>query len=474
MQLFAEALVLAAIAAVLGLTATDFALKWALAAMSTEAEPWPFWFEGGLSATTLAYSAGLTVLAAVVAGVVPALKVTRTNMEVGLRQASAGAGGIRMGGIWTGVIVAQIAATVLFTAVAYVAERQAAGIASAKAAFPAEEYLAVRLEMDRDGPTEESGSTVDESFLRRYEATARELEQRVAADAGVAGVTLAERLPLMASDGGVIELDDAGPGEPMSGREIFVTTTAVDLDYFEVFQTPVLAGRGFVPHDTAVGANTVVVNHLFVDRILSGRNAVGRRIRYRVEDSQAVKEPGPWFEIIGVVRDLVPDPEAPLNLDNPAKPLVYHTLGSNRTESYPLYLATHVRSGDPTSILPTLRRMAAEISPELRLSDIQRLDQGTSSDAHAWNGIANFILLVSAHRARSFAGGHLCDHVLHGIAPHARDRRSSGAGGSDLKRRRDRLPPALLPGRGGRRRGLRDDGVPRRDGHGRFRRGSAP
>ena len=59
-------------------------------------------------------------------------------------------------------------------------ERQAAGIASAKAAFPAKEDLAVRLEMDRDGPTGESGSTVDESFLRRYEATARELEQRVA------------------------------------------------------------------------------------------------------------------------------------------------------------------------------------------------------------------------------------------------------------------------------------------------------
>ena len=110
-----------------------------------------------------------------------------------------------MGGIWTGVIVAQIAATVLFTAVAYVVQRQAAGIASAKAAFPAEEYLAVRLEMDRDGLTEE-----DESFRRRYEATARELEQRVAAEASVAGVTLAEQLPLMASRGAAIELDDSG------------------------------------------------------------------------------------------------------------------------------------------------------------------------------------------------------------------------------------------------------------------------
>ena len=311
MQLFAEALVLAAIAAVLGLAASDFALKWALAVMSTQAEGWPFWFEGGLSATTLTYSAWLTVLAAVVAGVVPALKVTRTNMEVGLRQASAGAGGIRMGGIWTGVIVAQIAATVLFTAVAYVVQRQAAGIASAKAAFPAEEYLAVRLEMDGE----------DESFRRRYEATARELEQRVAAEASVAGVTLAEQLPLMPSRGAVIELDEldgAGASESVTGRELFVSTAAVDPDFFEVFQTPVLAGRGFAPHDMAVGANTVVVNHLFVDKILAGRNAVGRRIRYRVEDSQAPevfreeasREPGPWFEIVGVVRDQ-PTPRFP-------------------------------------------------------------------------------------------------------------------------------------------------------------------
>jgi ABC-type antimicrobial peptide transport system permease subunit len=111
---------------------------------------------------------------------------------------------------------------------------------------------------------------------------------------------------------------------------------------------------------------------------------------------EANKEPGPWFEIIGVVRDLVPDPGAPMSLDNPAKPLVYHTLNSNRTQSYPLYLATHVRSGDPTAVLPTLRRIAAEISPGLRLSDVQRLDQATDYDARGWNGIASFILLVSA------------------------------------------------------------------------------
>ncbi len=397
MQLFTEALVLAAIAAVLGLTATDFALRWTLAALSTEAGGWPFWLEGGVSATTVTYSALLTFLAAVVAGVGPALKITRRKLEAGLRQSSAGAGGIRMNGIWTGVIVVQIATTVLFTAVAYVVQRQAAGIASAKASFPAEEYLAMRLELDRDGPTEE-----DESFRRRYEATAREIEQTLASEPSVAGVTLAEQLPLMPTRGAAIELDElagAEPSEPVTGRELFVSAAGVDPDFFDVFQTPVIAGRGFAPRDAAIGANTVVVNQLFVDNILAGRNAVGRHIRYKVDDSQAVggsSEPGPWFEIVGVVRDLVPDPALPLNLDNPGKTVVYHTLGSNRTQSSPLYLATHVRSGDPTSVLPTLRRIAAEISPELRLSEVQRLDQGTSTDTRAWTGLANFILLLSA------------------------------------------------------------------------------
>jgi hypothetical protein len=185
----------------------------------------------------------------------------------------------------------------------------------------------------------------------------------------------------------------------VAGRELFVTAAGVDPDFFDVFQTPVLAGRGFAPHDMGVGAHTVVVNHLFVDKVLAGRNAVGRRIRYRLDDAEAVeapREPAPWFEIVGVVRDLVPDPELPVNLDNPGKIVVYHTLGVNRAQSYPLYLATHVKSGDPTSVVPTLRRLAADISPELRLSDILRLDQGTSSDARTWNGFANFIVLLSA------------------------------------------------------------------------------
>jgi putative ABC transport system permease protein len=75
-------------------------------------------------------------------------------------------------------------------------------------------------------------------------------------------------------------------------------------------------------------------------------------------ERSASRKPGPWFEIIGVVSALVPNFDAPMSLDNPAKAVVYHTLSAYRTQSYPLYLATHVRGADPTSMLPTMRRIA--------------------------------------------------------------------------------------------------------------------
>jgi hypothetical protein len=145
------------------------------------------------------------------------------------------------------------------------------------------------------------------------------------------------------------ELDGAGPSESVTGRALFVSAAAVDPDFFDVFQAPVIAGRGFAPRDAAVGANTVVVNQLFVDKILAGRNAVGRRIRYKVEDSQAgeaSREPGPWFEIVGVVRDLVPDPALPLNLDNPGKTVVIVTWLQPHAEQSAV--SRHTRQGsDP-------------------------------------------------------------------------------------------------------------------------------
>ena len=193
-----------------------------------------------------------------------------------------------------------------------------------------------------------------------------------------------------------IEVSEASSEQ--QGDRPGVGASAVPPNFFEVFQMPVLAGRSFDSRDLAENANTVIVNNLFVDRILGGRNAIGQRIRYLAPESidalQPPAEPGPWLEIVGVVRDLAPDNGAPLNLDNPAQARLYEALDVSEANA-PLHLAVHARA-DPESLTPTLRRVAADVSPLLRLHDILPLDNAVSGDARAWRVFARGFTLASA------------------------------------------------------------------------------
>jgi hypothetical protein len=92
MQLFAEALVLFGVATAVGLAAARFGLGWALNVaeieMNSDGGHLPFWITDGLSSTTLLYALLLALLGAALAGVVPALKITR-GLSANLKRISA-------------------------------------------------------------------------------------------------------------------------------------------------------------------------------------------------------------------------------------------------------------------------------------------------------------------------------------------------------------------------------------------------
>lgn len=399
-QLLLEALLLAALALVLGLTATNVLLKAVVDILRT-GDRWPFWLEAGLSPTTVGYAGALTLLAAIIVGVVPGLKVIGRGMADRLRQSTAGGGGLRMGKVWTALIITQIGATVLFTATAYVVHRQAEYLASVKPVYTTAKYLSVRLEMESEvaapegiRPAEDATGSIAARHRERFAAAVRELQRRLADEAAVAGVTVAEQLPLMATTTHpAIEVSGASPGE--QPRRPRVGASAVAPNLFEVFQMPVVAGRTFDSRDLNENAHTVVVNNLFVDRILGGRNAVGRRIRSEsvepADERRSLVEPGPWLEIVGVVRDLAPDGGAPLSLDNPAQPRLYRCLNVSRARN-PLFLAVHAKA-DPQSLGPMLRRIAGEVSPTLQLHDILPLDHAVNADTRFWRAFANVFMV---------------------------------------------------------------------------------
>ena len=368
-QLFTEALVLSGVAAAIGLAAAGFGLdRWGAPFLEMNMGRLPFWYDVRLSPLTVFYALGLTVLSAVIAGVGPALKVTR-GLGARLRAGTAG-GGQRFGGIWTAVIVTQVALTVAFPAIVYVEQSELRRIRSVDVGFPAREYLAVQIEADAAAISSADTAAARAAQRARLAATLESLRQRLAAEPGVSGVTFVDRLPRLYHPQLRIELDDpskAGQAADTAAAPVAyageVNVASVDPSYFDVLNAPILAGRGFHAGESSPEARVAIVDQGFVDQVLSGRNAIGRRVRFVGSD-----ESRPWYEIVGVVKELgmggVTQAGRAAGFYLPAVP------GSVT----PLQMLVHAR-GDPMPLSPRIRALAAAIDPTLRLSEVQRLDQ---------------------------------------------------------------------------------------------------
>jgi predicted permease len=358
-QLFAEALVLGGLSAVVGLGAVAFALRrWGMTYLVVNLGTQPFWIDPKLSFTTALYAVLLTVIAAVVAGVVPGLKVTR-GIGARLKQGTAGSG-LRFGGVWTAVIVAQVAVTVIVPAAIFFERGELSRIRSSEVNFAAQEFLAVRTELS----TPNGG--IDSA---RYVMALDVLRQRVAAEPGVAGVTFVDNLPRLPHPDYYIEVDEprSAATDSIPLQEASIAT--IHPSYFDVLKAPILAGRAFTASDHAQRIPTaVIVDRAFVDQVLHGRNAIGQRIRISSSQYRSNNDAAPWSEIVGVVNDMGMDNVA--SRDRPSG--LYVPAG---TESEQLdQMIVHLR-GDPMSFAPRLRAIAMSVDPALRLSEFQRLDQ---------------------------------------------------------------------------------------------------
>ena len=378
LQLFAEALVLAAVAAAVGLAASRQLLAWLLSVAEAEGRTLPFWRHADLSPATIFYTCALTGLGAVVAGVVPALKVTGGRLESRLRQSTLGGSGLTFGGIWTVVIVAQVAVTVAFPAAAFFVRQSVMAIQAVDVGFPARQYLAARFAFDAGDP-----SLAPEVPQTRARATLEDVQRRLSADPLVAGVTFTDRLPRTSHPERPMELEPiAGELAPPLAQR--VSRASVALNYFDVLGAPILAGRALNSSDITSGA-AVIVNRSFVERVAGGRNPVGRRVRYASSRGEPASR---WYEIVGVVKDL-----GTIHDDYHELAGIYHPIAPH--DMSPVHVAVHVR-GDPASFAPQLQRVAAAVDSELLLQDILPLDAVGASMWLEYDTLWRLLGVVSA------------------------------------------------------------------------------
>lgn len=384
MQLFAEALVLGGVAAVVGLAAAGWGVRWGLDRMSAELTDgsgnFAFWIDGQLSPLTFAYTALLTLLAAAIAGILPGLKITR-NLGNRLKRTTGGAGGTQFGGVWTAVIVLQLAVTMGFPVATFFVRKDAVRLETQPLPFPVDQYLSVRLDMEPLSTTP-GADTSAAAFQARYVAAVRRLESRLESEPGVTGVVFAQHLPRQYHPNNQVEVDE-GAVAPQDERGHRVGSSHVDPKYLDVLGVSMLSGRWFNDSEASPDARVAVVNKAFVDRVMGGRNPIGRRIRYvRSQD------PGtqPWFEIIGVAPDVgIRSGWGPAG--------IYHPLV--RASVYPLNAAIRVW-GEPGAFAPRLRAIATDVDVTLRLTDLMPLRDVVNGEVHIHAFWVRLTTIVSA------------------------------------------------------------------------------
>ena len=343
----AEALVLAAIGGVLGTL-----LAWWLTDLVRVIRP------DNLNAldatrinpTTLLFACGLTMLSAVLFGVAPALAAMRTDPQGTLIGGGHGARTTGSNRFRAVLVTGQIALSMVLLVSAVLLVRSVASAGQAQLGYDTENVITTAL------PLRSERYPTNEARRALYE----QLDERLRALPGVQSVTAASGIPTTFGVAvGKLRIQERTLPDDMFGN--FVSWAAVTPEYFETFGIPIVAGSGFVEGDA--GRDVVVINRGLADRLWPGENPVGRQL--------AIGADGEWDTVIGIAQDIalggVPNPSG--TTPNFRSVQIY----APNNFGFGGYIALRV-AGDPDLVLSRLRATAAEVDPQLALTDVATME----------------------------------------------------------------------------------------------------
>ena len=298
---------------------------------------------------------GVTIAAALLAGTVPAIRVSGAAVGTVLRDESRGASSLRVGRLSHGLVVAELAVSCALLIGAGLANRSVMDLSRLDLGFDVAPVMTARVglfELDYPDPV-----TRNQFF--------HELLEEVRSDPGTAAAALTSSLPGTGQSLWSFRVEGASypltTDVPTAGRK------TVSLGYFETFGIEVEEGRDFVPSEVERdGERVVIVNRAFVDRYLGGGDPMGRRIGLGTEELPSI----PWTRIVGVVSNTYQGMEVFSTGEQKAE-VIYRPLGLADPRSMSLVVRTH---GVPEELAPQLREAVARVDPNLPLYRAQSME----------------------------------------------------------------------------------------------------
>ena len=341
-QLFAESLLVAMGGTILGIFLAYAGIR---ELISISPANLPRVNKVSLDPVVLLFSISSGLAAAVVFGIVPALRASRPDLMQVLRgsgrTAALGGGGLR-----NLVVVGEIALSFVLLIGSGLMLRSFIELQRIDLGFDPQHLLTLQLLGGRAG-----------AKPQELAARIREIQERLQNAGGVERVTASALVPL----GGGYSTIRWGKEDALSDPSRFQAADAQTVlpGFFETMRTPLIAGRTFTEADNAPDRKFVIIDDLLAAKAFPHESAIGRRILIRL------RTPEPeWVEVIGVVAH-----QRATSIAERGHEQLYFTDGYGGYGTVNRWILR--TSGDPARVAPAVRASIRQYDPSLLIDEMK-------------------------------------------------------------------------------------------------------
>jgi len=329
----------------------------------------------------LLFSLGISIVASVLFGLVPAARISHVNLADCLKEGGTRAtSGAQRGLLRQSLVVAEIALSLVLLAGAGLAVRSFLNLLSADPGYDSRNLLTFYL-----SPQIRKAAQAEGFYGQVLE--------RMNAIPGVRSVAMSRSIPPGGEevDGPVItsEHPDIDPN-----RAPDIIFNPISPNYFRTMRLPLLEGREFSSADVHGASPAVILNEAAAHSLFPGKNAIGLRVKLGADNLAA------WWTIVGVVAD-----ERYFGWDSDRTPTAYLPVSQILGDDMPDYDAAIIlrTNSEPLSFLPVVRGTLTSIDSHMALLGPETMEQrlGHTFAPHRFNmalltAFASLALLLAA------------------------------------------------------------------------------
>ena len=316
----------------------------------------PYWMVFSIDPNVLLFFVAICFTTGIIFGLAPALHVSKTSLNEVLKEGGrSGSSGIRAHRWTNGLIVVQVALTLVLLAGAGFMMRSFLVLYRLDLGFKTDRLLTLQLTLnDRKYPTSEERN----GFARR-------LTERLRGIGALEAVTTASNFPVGGGFG--LELSIDGRTDP-NARRPSVTMVSAGASYFDTVGIAMLRGRNFTPADETPGRGGVIVNQRFADMYFKGEDPLGRQISLSEDRPNGVDLRA--LTIVGVsttvrqreVQGLEPD----------AVVYVPYFAGPDLGRNVSVVVRT---AGATAAAAPLIRQAVLELDPDIPVFNVRTMEE---------------------------------------------------------------------------------------------------